>query len=138
MRTGIGNRRRRIARLACLVWLLAVVGLPALHEAHHAADHSHAADGAIVSHRHDAHGHHVSAERTTARRAPRQLAIDHPVEPGHQAGGVAHHAIALHQPEPPAIAPAPRVELERDAPILRSHASSFVAHPSARGPPART
>ncbi|MBA2542458.1 MAG: hypothetical protein H0V17_22645, partial [Deltaproteobacteria bacterium] len=99
--TGIGNRRQ-LAFIACLAWVLGIVGLPALHLTHHDADHTHADTGAIVAH--DSHGHdHVSVERDHDRDLE-QLAIDHPIESGHQAGGVAHHAVALHQPVPPAIA----------------------------------
>src|SRR5687768_4644764 len=51
-------RRKGFAVLACVLWLLGVEVLPALHLARHDDHHTHAADGAIVSvargsHRHD-------------------------------------------------------------------------------------
>ncbi|MBA3820614.1 MAG: hypothetical protein H0X17_17110 [Deltaproteobacteria bacterium] len=69
-----------------------------------------------------------------ARRA--QLAIDIPAS-GHQAAGIAHHAIALHQPAPPALAP--HVVLHayawrHPAPPDRI-ATTRTARPSARSPP---
>jgi hypothetical protein len=129
---GFGNSRRRIALFACLAWLLAIVGLPALHEAHHDADHTHATDGSIV-HQHDDHGRHVAKKRE--HRSSR-VAIDHPVESGHQAGGVAHHAVAVLQVTPPALPPVvQRVELVQLAPIVFS-LISIHTQPSARGPPA--
>lgn len=129
---GFGNRRR-LALFACLTWVLAVVGLPALHEAHHDADHTHTAAGTIV-HQHDAHGHHVKKAK---RNLPR-LAIDHPIESGHQAAGVAHHAIALHQALPPALPPVVELEATITPPLLELPRISIGTQPSARGPPTQS
>jgi hypothetical protein len=118
--------------VACLAWLLAIVGLPALHETHHEADHTHATDGSIV-HQHDAHGRHVSTPERDRDRE--QLAIDHPVESGHQAGGVAHHAVAVLQATPPALPPiGQRIARLTPAPI-RFSILAIHTQPSARGPP---
>jgi len=118
--------------VTCLAWLLAIVGLPALHETHHDADHTHASDGSIV-HQHDARGRHVSKPTRDHRRG--QLAIDHPVEPGHQAGGVAHHAVAVLQATPPALPPiCQRIARVAPAPI-RIAILAIHTQPSARGPP---
>lgn len=131
---GIGQRRRVLAILAMLAWLLGVEALPAAHLAHHEADHSHDVTGAIVHHvDHD----HVAppAEHHTDLA---QLAIDHPIEPGHQAGGVAHHAVALYQAEPPQL---PIVELavshdELALPTILTTTRAVAT--SARAPPHRT
>ncbi|MBA2538060.1 MAG: hypothetical protein H0V17_00370 [Deltaproteobacteria bacterium] len=132
---GIGNRRQRVAIVACLAWVLGIVGLPALHLAHHDADLTHADTGAIVAHDSHRHGHdHVSVERDHDRDLE-QLAIDHPIESGHQAGGVAHHAVALHQPVPPAIALVTACELQHAPPVLPIAVTAPAAQPAARGPP---
>jgi hypothetical protein len=93
---GTGQRQRVLAVIACMLWLLGVEAFPAIHLAHHEADHSHDAMGTIVHHG----DHDHTAPAAPSQRDLAQLAIDHPVDPGHQADGVAHHAVALHQPYP--------------------------------------
>jgi hypothetical protein len=135
---GIGHSRRRFAITACVLWLLGVEVLPNVHLAHHDHHHTHAADGSIVStevdDHHDADAavfQHASADRD-------ELAIDHPIESGHQAGGVAHHAIALHQPAPPLLVPLPvvRTELRVESGPAAQLCTLTTALSMARGPPA--
>ena len=115
-----------------MLWLLGVEVLPNLHLATHEADHTHEADGTIVrgsfggTH---SHGGVVHADRDE------QLAID---VPAHGAAGIAHRAVALHQPSPPVTEPlavtvVPRwIEHTPNERLLAADA----ARPAARGPPA--
>jgi len=124
------------------MWLLGVEVLPNLHLAAHHHDHTHAAGGAIVwSLDHDDdHGdaaHHHAADAADADPASDQLAIDHRPADRHQAGGLAHHAAALHQPPPPLLAPVAieRVAWRIDAAIEGRPYSTGTTRPAARGPP---
>jgi hypothetical protein len=133
------NRRRVLALVACTLWLLGIEALPNLHLATHGDDHTHARDGSIVrpgEHRHGDVVHSHAPKPKPQRRVP-QLAFDD-ASSGHAAAGIAHHAIALHQPAPPLLAPLPV-----DRPLLHlEHAMIGVApaialdRPHARGPPA--
>jgi len=135
-----GIRQRRVlALLACLAWLFGVEVLPAIHQVHHHDDHTHDASGAMVSIDHGDHHHEVaklSGDRDHDR--DRQLAIDHPVEPGHQAGGVAHHAVALHVAVPPQLAPIDFTIAYDELAIEESLTSARVVASFARGPPHTT
>ena len=148
--TSSGRRRATFALTACVLWLLGVEVLPNLHLASHEADHTHEASGTIVRvsftsthahadgtvHRdHDdraSHDGHPGKRRATSD----QLAID--VPDGHAASGIAHHALALHQPPPPVVDPTPLqqplifVDRQPNERVAIPHA----APPSARGPPA--
>jgi len=115
------------------------------HAAHHArhADHDGDIDPDIDEHadhdvqvhehgrRHDHHKRHHVGEH-----APAQLAFDH-VPHGHAAAGIAHHAIALHQPLPPITTPvaAPHAETWRHAEPKDRATIASAARPTARGPP---
>ena len=129
-----------------MLWLLGVEVLPDLHLAGHEADHTHEPDGTIVRTTFGTHAHadgvvhadHIDheIERDHHRRHGDQLAIDHPA---HGAAGIAHRALALHQPATPLLAPLPIARamlwLERE-PNERLTAAD-AARPAARGPPAR-
>jgi len=139
------RQRRTFAVTACLLWLLGVEVLPNLHLASHDDHHTHAADGTIV---HVSFGEHSHAhadgtvhadhdhDRTQRHETNDQLAIDAPS--GHAAAGIAHHAIALHDPPPPVLAP---IAIDRltwqieHAPTDHLVATTAL-RPSARGPPA--
>lgn len=138
--TGRGHSRRRaFAIAACVLWLLGIEVLPGVHLAHHDHHHTHAADGSILQL--EDHDHDALADAHDQRRhvdADGQLAIDHPIESGHQAGGVAHHALALHQPSPPLLAPLPVVRGESRVVLAVADLrfTRTMARPAARGPPA--
>jgi hypothetical protein len=135
---------------ACVLWLLGVEVLPAIHIADHGHDHDHDAAGTIVrtvgddgTHVHGsaAHSHRRDVELELVRvgraKLPTdQLAFTAP-EAGHEATGLAHHATALLQPPPPVLAPLP-VEPNTwwvvSEPIERLDAR-HAARPIARGPP---
>lgn len=133
------SHRRTIAIVACVLWLLGVEVLPALHLATHEGDHSHERDGSIVragEHRHGDTVHSHAKPREPERRRP-QLALDD-APSAHVAAGIAHHALALHQPASPLLAP-----LAVDRPTIPTiHAPRVaprgiaIARPHARGPPA--
>ena len=134
--------RRAIALLVGVLWLLGVEVLPNLHLAVHADDHTHAQDGTITRAGEHRHGDRVHSHGTPApeKKKPQrrdQLAFDD-LELAHGAAGVAHHAIALHQPAPPVVAPlavdSPSLVVEH---LVDGLASSIALHrPQARGPPA--
>lgn len=128
--TGTGNHKRVLAIVATVLWLLAIVVLPALHEGRHANDHTHAADGTIVSH--GDHSHVIAKREHTDHG---QLAVNHPVDPGHQAGGVAHHAVALHQALPPALPVAPEAIDRETVAIVAAQITALGVAAAARGPP---
>jgi hypothetical protein len=127
---GIGQRQRVLAILACMLWLLGVEAFPAIHLAHHEADHSHDAMGTIVH-----HGDHDHTAPTAPKRDLEQLAIDHPVEPGHQADGIAHHAVALHQPAPPQLPAVIRIATADTFALALISAGARIVATAARGPP---
>jgi hypothetical protein len=88
---------------------------------------------------HDAVGDEPPASDTRqhGRRVREQLAIDHDIPPGHAALGIAHHAMALHQPPPPLLAPVatPNVETWKHATPNERLTSAERGRPNARGPP---
>ena len=145
------RRRRGFAASACFLWLLGVEVLPNLHLAFHDDDdHTHASTGMIVKvsfnephdhgdgiHTHDEHDASAISASDSKRKASDQVAIGQ-FETNHAAAGLAHHALALHRPAPPLIAPLPVDRLilwVSDAPIERPVLAS-TTRPSARGPPA--
>jgi len=138
--------------ITCLLWLVGIEVLPNLHLASHDdSTHTHVPSGMIVTvsfestHSHDGtvHSHDAAddaAERTVAEQRTHhrrdQLAIDVPLS-AHAATGIAHHALALHSPPPPLLAPLPVVHLVSNLialPAGRVHVA-FVATADARGPP---
>jgi hypothetical protein len=144
------RNRRAHAVLAAVLWLLGVEVLPNLHLASHADDHTHdATTGAIVrvTFAEPAHAHadgtvhvHASLDDNGApakRRTNGEHAFaDDDVPNGHAAAGLAHRALALSQPPPPALAPLalPPNEFAL-APVVAHLDSRALARPTARGPP---
>lgn len=151
-----GRNRRAFAVTTALLWLLGVEVLPSLHLASHRDDHTHAADGSIVATDYDRelerlhqlahaqrghdhhHHHHGDAHPDHAPKPkPRRDQLAYHAASGHAAGGIAHHATALHRPPPPDTAPVitPVAQPWRhDEPTDRI-ASTYEVRPSARGPP---
>lgn len=150
-----GRRRQTVALATCLLWLVAVEVLPNLHLARHSDDHTHAAGGAIVhtrptstqEHEHGGRTHRhagtaseteqVHAQKPRARKRVAQLAFDDAHSSGHAAAGIPHHALAIIEPEPPAVEP---LEAARGSWHIELAASQLVsASPLrcslARGPP---
>jgi hypothetical protein len=119
-----------LALVACIAWLVGVEGLPALHLAHHDDHHTHDASGTVID-----HGDHAHADVADHDRDGSQLAIDHPVTPGHDAAGLAHHAVALHASVPPVIAPVTRAQTRCDFALAPRQHRAASATPAARGPP---
>lgn len=128
--------RRAIAIVACALWLLGVEALPGVHLAAHSDDHTHAGDGTILRRGEHRHGATVHAHaKPTKRRA--RLAFD--VAPsGHEASGLAHHAIAYRSAATPLLAPLPvdQPELLVEHSLIELARSNAPARVSARGPPA--
>jgi len=147
------RRRRAFAIVTCLLWLVGIEILPNLHLAtHDDTTHTHGPTGMIVTvsfgapahahddgsiHSHDAADHAADLTRQADRERHRdQLALDNPVST-HAAGGLAHHALALHSPPPPLLAPLPVVRLVSSQIALPAGrvGIAFVATADARGPP---
>src|SRR5262245_15748294 len=101
------RQRRAFAVAACVLWLLGVEVLPNLHLAVHHDDHTHAAYGTLGftdddDHEHDAdHADHDVDHGD----ADHDIELDHPEPERHAAGGISHHAVALHHPPPLPLAP---------------------------------
>lgn len=131
--TGTGNHQRVLAIVASVVWFFGLVVLPAVHEGRHARNHTHAADGTIVVD----HGDHQHVAPEPEHRDLGQLAVDHPVDPGHQAGGVAHGQIAMQQAVPPALPVAPEPIVRASVAIGDPQITALAITAAARGPPAR-
>jgi hypothetical protein len=131
---GRQHRRRALAIVASLLWLLGTEALPALHEAHHDDHHTHDATGGVIV---DHGTHHHTIRKPAAKHHREQLAIDHPVS-GHQAGGVAHHAVAMMQALPPALPPVVQLEERVVSTPIELPLIAIGTQPAARGPPART
>lgn len=141
------QRRARLAVLACVIWLLGVEVLPALHEATHAsaAPHRHIADGLVVTvsfdepaHRHaDGTIHTHTAQDAPPARKPARDRRSRVRDDVPHAGGLAHHATALIAAAPPLTSPLPvdrRPTL--DAQITAPRPVSLdPLGPCARGPP---
>jgi hypothetical protein len=138
--------RRRLAIAACLLWLLGVEVLPAVHQATHAslAPHRHDAGGMIVTvtfgeptHRHadgTIHSHSDAPPTKRRHRDDRSRVRD---DLGHDAAGLAHHATALSAAAPPLTRPLPIdrrpwLVQPRTARVL---VSATVPAAAARGPP---
>jgi hypothetical protein len=130
---GTGNHQCVLAILASVLWLLGVVVLPAVHEGRHARNHTHAADGTIVVDHGD--HQHLAIEREHRDHSRGQLAVDHPVDPGHQAGGVAHHQVAMQHAVPPALPVAPEPIEHAGVAIGDPQITALVVPAAARGPP---
>src|SRR4051812_7563526 len=107
MKGSLRRRRRAFALMTGVLWLLGIEVLPDLHLASHHGDHTHAADGTILTEvdDHDDHDHDDGDHHDHDDGDDNQLAIDHPAHAHHQAGGISHHAVALHRPPPPLLAP---------------------------------
>ena len=147
-RTWHARRRRALALAACVLWLLGVEVLPALHVAHHDDDHAHVAGSIIRVVENDTHQHggvshsHGAAElefvELSRPKLPTgELAFSDP-DAGHEAAGLAHHATALLQPPLPVVEPLP-VDPNAWWIVDEAHARSDIAlahRPVARGPPA--
>ena len=125
------------------LWLLGTEVLPGLHLGTHQANHTHAANGTIVSHADDdelERLHQLAHERSgrpcshRTSRKQNQLAFDRVT---HAAAGIAHHATALLDPPPPITSPvaAPHAETWRHAEPVARISSVRTARSSARGPP---
>ena len=121
--------------LACILWLFGIEALPAIHLAHHDDHHTHDASGSIVELDHGDHHHEIATSKPVHEDLA-QLAIDHPVETGHQAGGVAHHAVALLQAVSPTLPPVTQLEARLTPARIAFSIVSIGTQPSARGPPA--
>jgi hypothetical protein len=135
------RQRHAFALVTCVLWLLGVEVLPNLHLALHHDDHTHAADGTLVAfHDHD-HDHddgdHDHALDAGDHDDDGQPALDHLPRARHQAGGVSHHAVALHRPPPPLLAPIPvaRAVWRLEATLDDAPRSAALARPTSRGPP---
>jgi hypothetical protein len=107
-------RRARLALVACVLWLLGVEVLPAVHEAvhDHFAPHTHVAGSIVVSsfeettHRHpDGTIHFVAPRAKAKKRAPDGRA--HVASDLGHADGLAHHAAAIAPAAPPITRPLP-------------------------------
>lgn len=137
--------RRRLALVACVLWLLGVEVLPAVHQGMHASlePHRHDAGGMIVTvtfdepaHRHadgSVHAHHGTAPVTN--RDTRNRLRD----PSSHAAGLAHHAEALIAVAPPLSAPIP-IDRRPTSVVplpIRILSSATVPEAAARGPPVR-
>lgn len=134
--------------VACLLWLLGVEVLPAIHEGTHAstAPHRHDAGGMVVTvsfdeptHRHadgSVHAHAAGAHDQAKRRRTEgvtRISGDLP----HGADGLAHHAAAIHEVAPPATEPLP-IDLRPTLADLDATAELVSLDPlaaNARGPP---
>jgi hypothetical protein len=137
-----------MALAACLLWLVGVEVMPALHEGMHdrLAPHRHDS-GAIVpvvmvsfedtTHRHPDGSIHFVAPRSRAPGKPPRDGRPRASDPTHHADGLAHHAAALAPVPPPITQPLP---IDR-RPITLTVARSIelVARDplaaTARGPP---
>ena len=107
-------------------------------------DHDHDHDAAIdEDHDHDAdhdHGHGIaadSADSADSAASSDQPAIGRPRHAHHQAGGISHHAVALHRPPPPLLAPAfvARATWRLETLAEARPSSARIARPTSRGPP---
>ena len=137
-------RRARLALVACVLWLLGVEALPAVHEALHDrfAPHTHVAGSIVVSsfedvtHRHPDGTIHFVAPKAKGKRKPPDGRAHADHDPGH-ADGLAHHAAAIApaarpitQPLPVDRRPIAIAIIERVEPVARDPLAAV-----ARGPP---
>lgn len=137
--------RRRLAIVACLLWLLGVEVLPAIHQGTHgsAAPHTHQAGGMVVTVSFDEPTHvhadgsvHAHATKKKARRTEGVTRIG---DVPHGAEGLAHHATALIAAAPPLTKPLP---VDRRPSFAIRHqiqilVSTTIPEAAARGPPVR-
>lgn len=141
------RRRARLAVIACLLWLVGVEVLPALHEGTHAstAPHRHDAGGMVVTvsfdepaHRHADGSVHAHAPGADAKQLPRTEGLTRlSAELPHGADGLAHHGAALQQPAPPVTEP---VAIDLRPTLISISATAEPVSldplaPNARGPP---
>lgn len=139
------SRRRVLATILALSWVLGIETLPALHLAAHDDDHTHDASGTIVrvtfgGHRHadgTVHGAHAIELEVAAPKSRRieQLAVRGPSD--HAASGIAHHATALQSSPPPLLEPlaVTRAWVEISVGIDERLDALVLARANARGPP---
>ena len=140
------STRARMALAACVLWLVGVEVMPALHEAMHdqLAPHRHD-NGSIVTvsfedttHRHpDGSIHFVTPKARTARK-PMRDGRSHATNGTPHADGLAHHAAALMPAPPPITKPLPIDRRPSFLAVVRS-IEPVTCDPlaaTARGPPA--
>jgi hypothetical protein len=129
--------------LLIFLWLLGTEVVPNLHLATHVDDHTHEANGTLVSHGNDdelERLHQLAHERSgrpcshKKQREQNRLAFD---RVPHAANGIAHHATALLDPPPPITTPVAVLHAEtwRHAEPTERITSAPAARHSARGPP---
>jgi hypothetical protein len=150
--------RRRLAVLGCLVWMLGVEVLPALHQASHAwlPAHRHEGDArpgsepsvtvrrdatSAATHAHEGVFHRHGGGGGANERADVDLGIDstdRAPDPGHGRHSLAHHTLALRAPAPAILHPLP-VD-HHVVPVSHAVARLVAAAPppdaGARAPPA--
>ncbi|HEX3480801.1 MAG TPA: hypothetical protein VHT91_37550 [Kofleriaceae bacterium] len=147
-------RRQRLALLAALLWIVSVVGLPAVHEGLHdlLAPHRHDLGGMVLieslddlTHVHDNGSlHYLGGDHTTSRPPRTRRGASHDGRPrlgttSHGNGSLAHHAAAIRPATPPITAPLPvdRQETFVVAAIALEPIERACCTPMARGPPER-
>jgi hypothetical protein len=137
-------RRARLALVACVLWMLGVEVLPAVHEAlhDHFAPHTHVAGSIVVSsfedvtHRHPDGTIHFVAPKAKGKRRPPDGRVHAETDLGH-ADGLAHHtaaiapaALPITQPLPVDRRPIVVAIIERVEPVSLDPLAAV-----ARGPP---
>ncbi len=139
------STRARMALAACVLWLVGVEVMPALHEAMHGqlAPHRHD-NGSIVTvsfedttHRHPDGSIHFVTPRARTAHKPVRDGRTHATDGTPHADGLAHHAAALLPPPPPITKPLPIDRRPSSLAIARS-ALLITGDPlaaTARGPP---
>jgi len=138
--------RARMALAACVLWLVGVEVMPALHEVMHGqlAPHRHD-NGSIVTvsfedttHRHPDGSIHFVTPRARPVHKPARDGRPHATDGTPHADGLAHHAAALLPPLPPITQPLPIDRRPSSLAVARS-ALLVTRDPvaaTARGPPA--
>jgi hypothetical protein len=140
------STRARMVLAACVLWLVGVEVMPALHEAMHGqlAPHRHD-NGSIVTvsfedttHRHPDGSIHFVTPRARSAHKPARDGRPHATDGTSHADGLAHHAAALLPPPPPITQPLPIDRRPSSLAVARS-ALLVTRDPvaaTARGPPA--
>jgi hypothetical protein len=150
------SRRRRLAVMACLVWLLGVEVLPDLHLATHAWLPAHQHDGdapnstelamtvhaettaaAAAAHAHDGVLHRHGAAQHRGRDQDDLEGSERAPAPGHGQQSLAHHALALAAPAPAILHPLPvdHVVVPLDHAVAQLVAIAPPPDAAARAPP---
>jgi len=134
------TKRRALAVIACLLWVVGFEALPALHLATHegAAPHVHGADGTVIHVSFGDEPTHVHADGTIHHHAHR-----HSHDPGvrtpdgHADGTVGHRGIAAIPAPTPIHAPLPIDRRPMIVAALVAHTPISATTPvaAARGPP---